>query len=154
MSSVVKHRPSDRCFELTTKHLVSILQSFELGASLVELWSLLDTPVSEQQPFMETAITIAYKEEQMQTEGSLSLATLQEVRLPTDFSIGHFILVKDELLPERPFGRFYLKPITIYPIITLDDRKFVWLEDSRLRVCSLANLDSPQPSKCSSPDGL
>jgi hypothetical protein len=105
-ASTVKHRPSDRCSELTTKHLVSTLQSFELGASLVELWSLLDTPVSEQKPFMETAISIAYKEEQMQTEGSLSLATLQEVRLPTDFAM------KGGLLLECPLRRFYLKPIT------------------------------------------
>jgi hypothetical protein len=111
-ASVVKHGSSDRSSGLTTKHLVSILQSFELGASLVELWSLLDTPVSEQKPFMETAISIAYKEEQMQTEGSLSLATLQEVRLPTDLPIALFFLVKGELLLECPLGRFYLKPIT------------------------------------------
>lgn len=55
------------------------MQGSELGAFLVELWSLLDTPPEEQEPFMEIALSIAMKEEDINREGALSLATLEKV---------------------------------------------------------------------------
>lgn len=50
----------------------------DLGASLIELWSLMNTPVDEQQMFEQVTCIIS-AEEEIWNPRSLSLETLEQV---------------------------------------------------------------------------
>eukprot|EP00250_Pteridium_aquilinum_P015622 c22678_g1_i2 orf=419-1870(+) len=49
----------------------------DLGASLLELWNLMDTPVEEQQEFQHVTCNIAAAEHEVFTEGALSLSVIE-----------------------------------------------------------------------------
>lgn len=51
----------------------------EIGASMLELWSLMDTPVHDQQMFAHITCNIAAEENEITTPGCLSLETLEQV---------------------------------------------------------------------------
>ncbi|GBG75995.1 hypothetical protein CBR_g21236 [Chara braunii] len=53
----------------------------ELGATMVELWSLLDIPECEQQPFMSIAMNIAMNETEMVHPGAVSVDVLKAAEL-------------------------------------------------------------------------
>lgn len=50
--------------------------------SMLELWTLMDTPVEEQQCFREVASNIAASEDEITEPNSLSLQFLKNVRFP------------------------------------------------------------------------
>ncbi|MCO5572011.1 hypothetical protein L7F22_025762 [Adiantum nelumboides] len=52
----------------------------DLGASLLELWNLLDTPLAEQHPFQHVACNIAAAEHEFVAAGALSLHVIEQAR--------------------------------------------------------------------------
>ncbi len=61
----------------------SQLQDF--GASLLEFWNLMDTPVEEQQLFQHVTCHIASTEDEVSTPGILSMETIAQVLIPDSY---------------------------------------------------------------------
>jgi hypothetical protein len=57
----------------------SNLQAKELGTKMLELWSLMGTPVEEQRVFQHVTCLIPASEEEIVGPSSLSVETIEEV---------------------------------------------------------------------------
>lgn len=59
------------------------LQLQDLAATMVELWTLMDTPVEEQQNFQNVTKNIAASEDEITETNTLSLDFINYVRILT-----------------------------------------------------------------------
>lgn len=66
---------------------VSRTQIKELGTSMMELWSLMETPVEERQIFQHVTCLISASEDEISGPSSLSVETIEEVCYISKFSL-------------------------------------------------------------------
>ena len=59
----------------------------DLAMTMVELWTMMDTPVEEQQMFQNVTLTIAAAENELTEPNSLSLEIINDVLFLSPFHI-------------------------------------------------------------------
>lgn len=84
ISNATLDRLAQTIHSLREEKGVRLTKLQDFGASLLEFWNLMDTPVEEQQLFQHVTCHIASTEDEVSTPGILSMETIAQVELEVE----------------------------------------------------------------------